>query len=343
MQLKRTLVLTAAFALFLGAQARAAEVAVMPVQGVNLSEGNTDAIGVLFANAFSRDARVAVASPLETRPLLTGGNTAATVAGQLGVTRYVELSALQIGQKIKIGGVLHAQDGAVVFRAETSARSLDELDTAIAMLAHALVWRRPIPRDQVMDESAAGQEASYEVPAVPETPPDPKVPRGAYGPKVGIAIPQSSGKTFSPGIFAEFDGRYGPRDYFLEFGAGLMIPTDNQYNSSTIQVTTGFVELGGSYYLWQGSSALYLGGGVAPAVWSSQVNLDSHTSATCSVFGQVGFNLTRDSRFRIYGEFRFSQLILAVAHPISDGTGYATTISDPYRPMLLTIEGGLGW
>ena len=39
----------------------------MPVEGVNLAPGECDAIGVLFANAFSRDAHVVVMSPLETQ------------------------------------------------------------------------------------------------------------------------------------------------------------------------------------------------------------------------------------------------------------------------------------
>lgn len=343
MHLKWTLLLTAAIWPFFPAQARAAEVAIMPVQGVNLSAGDCDAMGVLFARAFARDARVAVASPLETKPLLGEGGSAAAVAAQLGAVRYVEMSAIQIGKRINVTGILHARDGAVVFRAETSAGTLDDMDAAIARLSQALVWRQPIPRRSDVEEIPMAQETLNEAPPAPVVPADPNASRGAYGAKAGIALPRYSGKSISPGVFLQFDGRYGPRPYFFEFGAGIMIPTDDQYSSTSIQVTSGFLELGGSFYLWDGPAALYLGAGVSPAIWSSKVNLDTHTSATCSAYGQIGVTFTRDLRFKVFGEFRLSQLLLAVANPISDGTGYATTISDPYRPLMFAFQGGVGF
>ena len=343
MRMKGNLLLVALFCPFLAAEARAAEVAVMPVQGVNLSEGECEAFGVLFANAFARDARVVVASPLETKVSRGEGKTPAAIAAHLGATRYVELNALRLGQRVNIGGIVRAQDGAMLFRAETSAPSLDAMDFAISTLAHALAWRQPIPRGPSMDGYPASQESAYEVPVVPEALPDPTVPRGAYGAKVGGAMPMSSGKTFSPGVSIAFDGRYGPRDYFLEFGAGLMIPVNDQYGSSGIRVTSGFVELGGSYFLWAGSAALYVGGGISPAIWSVELDTDSHTAATCGAYAQSGVTVTRDSRFKIFFEVRLTQLLLAVANPVSDGTTYGSTLSNTYRPMLLALQGGVGW
>jgi hypothetical protein len=328
---------------FLAAEARAAEVAVMPVQGVNLSEGDCDAFGVLFANAFARDARVAVASPLETKALRGGGKTPTAIAAQLGAVRYVELNALRLGQRVNIGGAMYARDGAMLFRADTSAASLDAMDFAISTLAHALAWRQPIPRGPSMEGYPASQESAYEVPVLPEPLPDPTVARGAYGAKVAVAMPMSSGKTFSPVLSIAFNGRHGPRDYFLEFGAGLMIPSNNEYGSSGIRVTSGFVELGGSYFLWAGSAALYIGGGISPAIWSLEFATDSHTSATCGAYAQSGVTVTRDSRFKLYFEVRLTQLLLAVANPVSDGSLYGSTLGNTYRPMLLALQGGVGW
>jgi hypothetical protein len=341
MPLKWPLWFVASLCASLVTEARAAEVAVMPVLGVNLAPGDCDAIGVLFANAFAHDAHVAVASPLETKTLRGDGKTSVAVAVQLGVARYVELSALQLGQRVNLGGIIYVADGAMLYRAEISAPSLDAMDSAISALAHALAWRQPIPTVATPEAALASPETTYAAPAEP--PPDPKAPRGAYGPKVGLAIPRAAGKSFSPGILIQFDGRLGPRNYFLEFGAGLLIPTDDQTGSSVIRVTSGFLELGGSYYLWEGNSALYLGAGISPAIWQSSMGLDDHTAATCAAYGQVGVTFTRNARARIYGEVRLSQLLLGVANPVSDGTMYGSTPSDAYRPTMLAFQGGVGW
>lgn len=85
MKLRWTLLSMLALSSFSAMQAHASVVAVMPVRGVNLSEGQCDAIGVLFANAFARDANVAVASPLESKRALEQSKTPSAAAAQLGV------------------------------------------------------------------------------------------------------------------------------------------------------------------------------------------------------------------------------------------------------------------
>ena len=349
MGMKWTLCALAWLSVFSTAQVRAADVAVMPVQGVNLPEGACDAIGMLFANAFARDAHVVVASPVETKALRGEAKSAAEIAMQLGAARYVELNAIQLGQKVKLGGTIYARGSSQPFQAETTAQDLDAMDRAIKALAHALAWRRPLRvvlfAHEALDatEPQAASEAVPEVPEPPLPPTDPNAPRGAYGPKLGLAIPRSAGKAFSPGISIQFDARFGPPAYFLEFGAGILFPTDDQSTSTTIRVTSGFLEIGASSYLWAGNTALYLGAGLMPSFWATKVGLDDHASATCAVFGQLGLTFTRNQRFKVYGEFRLSQLLLGVSHPLTDGNGYATTLSDPYRPMVLAFQAGVGF
>ncbi|MBN2574574.1 MAG: hypothetical protein JXP73_08400 [Deltaproteobacteria bacterium] len=317
-------------------EARAADVAVMPVKGVNLTEGEADAIGVLFANALAREARVAVVPPLQSRKLRAEGKTSVAIAQELGATNYIELSALQLERKIVLAGFLCAQDGTVLFRAETSAASLDATDVALARLAKALVYRRPVFAAPALPGEGEAAPAAYEAPSPP---PDPNASRGSYGPKAGIAIPRSSGRTFSPSISIQFDGRYGPRSHFLEFGAGLLIPADDSYSTSGITVSSGFLEFGGSYYLWPGNAAMYVGGGVSPAIWQTRYDYGDEFGATCSVYGQVGVTFTRDLRAKIYAEFRLSQLLLAVADPGAPGGAYGET----FRPMVLAFQGGVGF
>ena len=317
----------------------------MPVQGVNLSEGTCDAIGVLFAKAFSRDARVVVASPLETKPLRDVGKTSAAIASELGAGRYVELSALRLGKKVQVGGIAYARGGAVLFRAETSAPGLNDMEAAIATLAHALAWDQPIPSGARPDGNPLGPEAAGDAPAAPGAPPDPDAWRRALGGKVGLVLPRAQGRSFSPSASAQFDGRFGPRSHFLELGGGVMVSLLDAYDpSSSIRVTGGFLELGGSYYLWAGSAALYVGAGLSPALWELRgSHSGSHVAATCGGYGQIGATVTRDARARIFVELRVTQILLAVANPVSDGTAYGSTLSDTYRPLLLALQAGVGF
>jgi hypothetical protein len=82
---------------------------------------------------------------------------------------------------------------------------------------------------------------------------------------------------------------------------------------------------------------------VSPAFWDAKAGYDDQISATCGAYAQVGLTLNRKGRARFYGEVRITQLLLAVTHPVTDGTLYASTTSDPYRPMFVSFQGGVGW
>src|SRR5512133_1820978 len=110
--------------LFAGA-ARAADVAVLPVQGTNLSPGETDAIGALLADAFAAEARVEVAKPADVA-------RAITEAGALA-------AALQLRSRITLRAILRDSTGAYVHSAEMTAASLDDVQPVAARVARALV------------------------------------------------------------------------------------------------------------------------------------------------------------------------------------------------------------
>jgi hypothetical protein len=340
MKLGWTIMATFAGSFLSAAQAYSAVIAVMPVRGVNLSEGQCDAIGAVFANALARDANVVVASPFESKRALEQSKTALAAAAQLGVSEYVELRAIQLGKRITVAGILYAKDGRELFRAETAASSLDDMEVATARLSRALMWRQPVPR---MPPPEAATEA-LETPVVPEAVSDPTGYPKALGLKTALLVPNSSGRSFSPMLSLQFDGRMGPRDYFLEFGAGVAVATQDDYYSSTIRMDSFFAELGGSVYLSGGNVALYIGGGISPGIWISERYGNTNTAARCAVYGQVGINFSRASRARIYAEFRLSQHILGFADSVSDGTLYGgTTASDTYYPTILALQFGLGW
>jgi hypothetical protein len=344
MKLSWTLASTLAFSLLSAAQARAAVVAVMPVRGVNLSEGQCDAIGVLFANAFAHDSQVAVASPLETRPALVQSKTSVAVAARLGVAEYVELRAIQLGKRITLAGIIYGKDGREIFRAETAAPGLDDMELAAARLAHALILREPIP-------SRPLPETGTEAPEVASTPEggvavaaEPSVRPTAFGVKTGLIFPMASGRSFFPMLSLQFDGRIGTRNHFLEFGLGGAVPTDSQGSSDTVGLFAFFGEIGGSIYLSDGSIAPYIGGGISPGIWVyDRMSSTSDSGLRCAIYGQAGITFTRDSRTKIYAEFRVSQHILGFADQVNDYSTYGMTASGSYYPTLLALQFGLGW
>jgi len=332
--------------LFLGIlwapRAYSATVAVMPVQGANLSEGECDATGVLFANAFSRDANVAVASPLETKSVRLQVQTSLEAATRMGVALYAELTAMQLGTSVRVQGTLFGKDGKEIYCAQTVAPSLDDMEIEIAKLARALIMRQPVPRP--VPQAAAELPGAPEVPEVPPEPVDPNATTKALGGKSAFMLPVSSGRTFTPMVSAQFDGRIGNRGYFVEFGAGAAIPlSDATYGSNELRVSLLFLEIGGSYYLSEGRTALYLGGGISPGIWISEVSYGSSESGTLAAYGQLGMTLNRDSRARFYGEIRISQYLLAVGALNVDSSGFSTGATSTYHPTLIALQLGVGW
>ncbi len=333
---RASLPMFAACLLFAGKLHAATSVAVMPVQGVNLTEGQCDAIGLFFSNAFARDAHVAVSSPAQTKAAWTEARTSKATAERLGASEYVELSAIRLGSKVTLSGILFASDGREIFRAEASAWSIDEADAVSARLAQALIWRQPVPPPMVMMPPPGGYYAApLPPPPAPEPPRDPSASRGSFGAKGSMLVPAASGRKFSPQVAGQFDARIGPRGHFLEFGVGAAVPIEDQYTTSSARGADLFIELGGSAYLNDGSVGLYAGGGVIPGLWIPESpDSSSDPSAMCAVYGQLGLDFTRDSRLQIYGEFRVSQHLLSVTD--------ASTNSS-YHPTVFAFQMGLGW
>ena len=333
----RWLILSALLLLHLpAAQASAAVVAVMPVQGVNLSEGQCDVIGLLFTEAFARETRTTVAPPTETKAKLAQGKPALAVATEMGVLEYIELRALQLGSRVTVAGIRRTKDGAELFRAETAASSLDEMEIAVARLARSLAWRQPM-------FDAPGMPAPAAASTLPQSPQPPTSYPKAFGMKTALIFPLASGRSIAPMMAAQFDGRMGNRDSFIEFGVGAAIPSSASSGSDVIEMGGVFVELGGSFYLSDGPIAPYLGAGLSPRIWIvDNPNIsDGSSGATCVAYGQAGITFTRDSRARVYAELRVNQYILGLANKVATADG--TQTNGTYHPTELALQLGIGW
>lgn len=315
--------------------ASAAVVAVMPVQAASLPPGQCDAIGVLFTQAFARETNVAVASPLETGPLLAQGRTASVVAAQLGAAEFVDLRVTQIGSRWSLAGIRYGKDGNEIFRSEAAAPSLDDMQPAAAQLARSLAWRQPVAYPPYTAPAAPTAPTLVLGPAPTEAGrPYPK----AMGMKLGFIFPWSRSHSYTPMMSLQFDARFGTRDSFIEIGAGAALPTgSSSQNPGDLRMGGVFAEIGGSVYLSDGGIAPYLGGGVSPRIWVvDSPNESSTDSTTCAVYGQAGLTLTRDSRARLYAEVRVSQYVIGMLESRNSTAGTV-------YPTEFALQMGLGW
>lgn len=328
--MKSRWILLSIIACLYATQARAAAIAVMPVEGVNLTEGQCDMIGLLFVNALAREFQAQIAAPTQTKPILDRTKSAPATAAELGAGEYVTLRALQLGSKVTVAAIRFTKDGSELFRSETAVASLDDMEIATTRLARSLAWRQPIANVT----PASGTAMSMPTAPMPAPPSYPK----ALGIKTGLIFPMASGKSFASLMSLQFDGRIGGRDSFIEFGVGAAIPSSSSDGSSTIQMGGVFAELGGSYYLSSDSVAPYLGAGISSRLWIvDDPNSSGSSGATCAVYGQAGITFTRDSRVRIYGELRVNQYVIGLASKV-DGT-----VVNTYYPTEFALQIGMGW
>lgn len=291
-----------AVALLHSIEVRAEGVAVMPVRGLNVSQGECDAIGELFARALGRETRVEVISPARTGPVLAQGKSSAAAVAELAAAAYIELEAVRLEAKVMLGGIRFDKDGVEIFRAETAVPSLDQMDVGIAQLAHALAWRQPIRRVPVAAQVAKPGEAPAPAPA--------RYPK-ALGIKLGLGQPMAAGRTFAPIVLGAFDARFGTRDYFWELAGGAALATESSSQTGKAGLQGLFVEVGLNAYLADGSIAPYAGGGLSPRFWAID-NSAANDGIKCAVYGQLGVTFTRDARARFYSELRVSQNIIGI-------------------------------
>jgi hypothetical protein len=315
----------AALLLIAGA-ARAADVAVLPVQGTNLAPGEADAIGALVADAFATESGAQVAPPAETaRVLGETGNVQAAVA-KLGAREYVETSAIRLTTRIRIRTVLRDVSGAQIHAAEMTAASLDDAQPVSVRLARALVRRTSVDQTRTVRDVTRREGQA----------PNRTFTEKVMGLKSAVIWPSASGKSFDPSVSFQFDGRLETRAGFLEFGAGAVIPTNGSDKDGLGGV---FMEFGGSLYLAEANASPYIGAGFVPRIYFTS----DGGGAQAAAYAQAGVMFMRESSSRIYVELRGTKALT----PIEEEFG-----TDPYGgslgtksiyPLEIGLQIGVGW
>lgn len=317
----------AAILLCAAGAARAADVAVLPVQGTNLSPGEADAIGALVAESYATESGAQVAPPAETARALgeTGGNVPAAVA-KLGAREYVETTAIRLTTRIRIRATLRDANGGVVHGAEMTAASLDDVQPVAVRLARALVRRTTVEETRTVRDVTRREGQA----------PNRTFTEKVMGMKSAVIWPHANGQSFDPSVSFQFDGRLETHAGFLEFGAGAVIPTNGSDKDGLGGV---FAEFGGSLYLSETSASPYVGAGFVPRIYFT-----SHGGgAQAAAYAQVGVMFMRESSSRIYVELRGTQSLTSIEEDVT--TNYLTGVTQTRSiyPLEIGLQVGVGW
>lgn len=322
----KTWVSFAVASVFVSRMASAA-IAVFPVDATNLNEGEQDAIGQMVASAYQTEAREAVIPPKMTvAPLQeTGGYKEA--AQKLQASEYVMVSAVRLRQRIVITATRYTPDGTMVHSVKMTATSLDDLEPVSDRLAKAL-FTRTTPRETRSLDNVSATEGKR---------PNRVFVEKVMGLKASFIYPVGYGDDIAPMMSFGFDGRLEGRSYFLEIGAGFIVPSDP--DGDKLSYGGLYTDIGASFYLMDASISPYLGGGVLPRLVGGDVT-------NFAVYGQTGLMFFRESSSRLYTDFRVAQNLLPVGFSGEwvDGPAGGFQAEDrKLYPTELTFSVGIGW
>ncbi len=321
--------------------ASAADVAFFPVESTSLSAEDSAAIGELLAQAYANVSGQAVLAPSRVAPPVSAYPEAAK---NMGVTEYVRTDAVGIGERVVIHSVRYRADGEALFQTKLTANSMEDVIPVSDRIARSLFERRDDEevrtRHNVTLTEARRQNRLWSEKVI--------------GFKTGLHQAFAKNADITAGVSGMFDMRLEMDRFFVEFGAGLLLPTrmdddyydygpncyyDNDGNyicdesgsqpkNNDMQLGGLQAELGGSYFLTDGNIAPYVGGGLIP-----RITFDENDVTAMLVYGQLGLMLPRDSSTRFYVDARVAQNVLA--QHLDNGKRVL--------PTEISLQAGIGW
>jgi hypothetical protein len=318
---------------FFFASLGSAAVLVFPAEVTNVEPGEGDAIVAVVADAFAE------ASGKQVTIVKSEGEAPAASyterAKALGGTEYLVVRAVRLNEKVRVRVSLHGADGAVKTSESMTAISLDDMEPVAERLALALVQNTTAEGTRT-HRNVTGKETRAQNRTFNEK---------VAGVKAQLHMPFASGVTIAPPVGLGFDIKLEADAYFLEFGAGFLIPTPSDAEQATFGGLQS--ELGASVYLTDSEVSLYAGGGAMPRILVAR---GGEGGANVAVYGQFGAMFARSSSSRFYTDLRVAQNITQVALTTE------TTVTDPNDPLAqpaydvvrkypteIILEFGLGW
>jgi hypothetical protein len=275
-----------------GSAAAADVVAVFPVQGTNLSEGELAAIGSLLASSYATQVHKPVLGPNDVIPVLVRTQSERDTAQELGLSEYVHVEAVRLTSKIALHATLRDKHGNDLFQVRTTAMSLDDMEVVADRLAVALSQRTDFGNTRTID-TVTGKETRGRNRLFLEK---------VLGARFALVLPVANHLDPQPTLLLQFDARLEQKDYFLELALGFLVPNQGDTTRSVAGI---FGQLGASYYLTHTSVSPYIGAGISPRVF-----LGMYTGAGVALNGHLGLMFMRESSTRIYLEFQVDQNLI---------------------------------
>jgi hypothetical protein len=299
-----------------------ATVMILPVKGTNLEPGEVDAIGQMITTAYQQEAKDTTIPPDESAKVVeeTGGYPQA--AQKAGAKEYVYVTAVRLNSRISLNATRYSADGKYIYSAKMSATSLDDIEPAAERLSKALLHQ----------QSAADARTTENVMRTEEQQPIRAQSQKVAGFKGSFIYPIGWKESVAAQMAGALDVRLESGQHFIELGIGLTFSSpDHQYSYGGI-----WLDIGGDFYLTDSNVAPYLGGGLMPRLmWD-----DGESLANFAPYVQGGVMFFRDSKTRIYTDFRLAQNVLPIVFTNVD----LYSVSDKkLYPTELTFSVGMGF
>jgi hypothetical protein len=323
----RSLGLALVLTLWAAASARAADSAVFPVQGTNLSDGELAAIGALFTSAYAAQSHALVLGPIDVLPVLQRTASETDSARELGLHEYIHIEAVRLESRIALHASLRNRYGSELFQVRTTAMSLDDVEVVSERMAGALFRRTPLEYTRDV-YNVTGKEARANNHLFLEK---------IFGARFGMTVLVARHLQAETALVAQFDARLEQPDYFLELGLGFLVASERDRNNSLGGL---IAQLGASYYLTHGSVAPYIGAGISPRIYMSD-----YEGPGLAIDGQLGVMFMRESSTRLYAELQVAQNLISVKDNAYDS--FASNGSpahlQPVLPTEFTLAVGVGF
>ena len=251
------------------------------------------------------------------------------------VSEYIVITAITVNQKIILDAVLYDRQGNNILKAENSALSIDELPNACTHLATSLASKSNATKPekaeiQDKDEEQERQEDFFQEKII--------------GFKTGIIQPYHKDTSFEAHITVGFNMKIESKKFFIEFGAGPLLPSiyEELENNSDLVYGGVNLEFGTCFYLSNNPAAsVYLGGGLNPRI------LLYPSQTVINPYFLCGLMFLRKSSMRVFTNIRITQHILKLKYSeeIEDSQNFTTSHILKYktRPLELGLEVGIGW
>jgi hypothetical protein len=303
---------------------------VLPVKGTNLEPGEVDAIGQMVATAYQLEAKEAAIGPADAQKVVDETGSYQAAAAKLGAREYVYVTAVQLNARIVITATRYGADGHYIYSAKMTAAGLDDVEPASERLAKALLHQQTTLEARTVDNVTTTEQRQ----------PTRVTSQKVAGFKGSFTYPVGWNEPVAPQMSGAFDLRLESGMHFIEIGVGLTFATsDYRYSYGGL-----WGDIGGSFYLTEGSTAPYVGFGMMPRLMSG----DGSSIANLAAYAQGGLMFFRESSTRMYTDLRVAQNLLPVTfggREVWDNTTmtYSTTDKKSLFPTELTVSVGMGF